>query len=220
MLRRDHPGGEAGVYEVRKGGGSEAGENIPTDTQKRILLHTDIMQSAGTDGKRLAGGSGKRISGGDRAGRLRRDGRSLTAKEYLQQVKIKDARIQNLQRDKAALRELMYSLGNSGGEGERVQTSRDPDKFGTIYSRIDEKDRQIMESIDELVDFKLKVSAEINRINDGRYIDILYRKYVLCQSWKEISAETGYAERYAQRMNGQALLEFQKTHTEMLEKLK
>ena len=143
----------------------------------------------------------------------------MTAKEYLQQVRIKNARIKNLQRDKEALRELMFSLGNSGGEGERVQTSKDPDKFGTMYGRIDEKERQITESIEELVDFKLKVSGEISQINNDRYIDVLYRKYVLLQPWKEIAAETGYNERYAQRLNGQALLEFQKVHADMLDRL-
>lgn len=146
-------------------------------------------------------------------------GKTVTAKEYLQQIKIKNAQIQNLQRDMAALRGIMFSLGNSSVEGERVQTSPDPDKFGTLYSRIDEKERQIVKNIDELIDFKLKASSEIGQINNDRYIDILHRKYVLCQSWKTISVETGYNVRYAQRLNGQALLEFQKIHGKMLEKL-
>lgn len=143
----------------------------------------------------------------------------MTAKEYLQQVKVKNARIQNLQRDKAALRGIMFSLGNSGGEGERVQTSRDTDKFGTLYSKIDEKDRQITQSIDELIDFRLKVTKEINQLEDGRYIDVLYRNYVLLQGWKEIAIEMGYDIRYAQQLNGNALLEFQRVHADMLERI-
>ena len=143
----------------------------------------------------------------------------VTAKEYLQQVRVKDARIKNLQRDKEALRDLMFSLSNSGGDGERVQTSPDPDKFGTFYSRIDEKERQIIDSINELVDFKLKVSSEIRQLNDWRYIDILYRKYILGQTWKEIAMEKEYSIRYAQNLNGQALLEFEKKHSDMLSKI-
>lgn len=144
----------------------------------------------------------------------------MTAKEYLQQVKVKDARIRNLQRDIAALRWLMFSLGNSSVEGERVQTSPDPDKFGTLYSKIDGKERQIVESIDDLVDFKLRVTEEIGQLKDDRYIDILYRKYILCQSWKEIATEKEYSIRYAQNLNGQALLEFAKTYADMLSGLK
>ena len=141
----------------------------------------------------------------------------MTAKEYLQQVKVKNARIQNLQRDKAALRGLMFSLGNSGGDGERVQTTPDHDKMGTLYAKIDEKERQITESIDALIDFRFKVSAEINQLDDGRYIDVLYRYYVLFQGWKQIASEMGYNIRYVQQLNGQALLEFQRIHEEMLE---
>lgn len=143
----------------------------------------------------------------------------MTAKEYLQQVKVKDARIRNLKRDKAALRGLMFSLGNSGGEGDRVQTSPDPDKMGTIYAKIDDKERQITDSISDLIDFRLKVTNEINELDDSRYIDVLYRNYVLFQSWKQISSDMGYNVRYVQQLNGQALLEFGKIHSDMLERL-
>lgn len=142
----------------------------------------------------------------------------MTAKEYLQQVKVKNARIQNLQRDKLALRDMLYSLGNSGGDGERVQTTPDKDKLGTMYAKIDEKEREITASIDDLIDFRFKVSEEINQLDDGRYIDVLYRCYVLDQGWKQIAGEMGYNIRYVQQLNGQALLEFQKVHGDMLKR--
>ena len=143
----------------------------------------------------------------------------MTAKEYLQQVKVKDARIKNLQRDKAALRGILFSLGGSGVEGDRVQTTPDHDKLGTIYAKIDEKERQITESIDNLIDFRFKVSSEINKLDDGRYIDVLYRYYVLCQGWSQIADEMGYNIRYVQQLNGQALLEFNRIHADMLKKI-
>ena len=56
----------------------------------------------------------------------------MTAKEYLQQVKHKDAEIKNLCRDKESVKEMLYSLGGMP-DGERVQSSRNNDKFGTLY---------------------------------------------------------------------------------------
>lgn len=141
----------------------------------------------------------------------------MTAKEYLQQIEAKNARIKNLQRDKAALRGLLFSISNSGSDVERVQTSHDHDKMGTIYSKIDEKERKINEMIDSLLDFRLKVTAEINELEDGRYIDVLYRKYVLNQSWKEISTEMRYSIRHVQKINGKALLAFQRLHADKLQ---
>lgn len=141
----------------------------------------------------------------------------MTAKEYLQKIEAKNARIKNLQRDKAALRGLLFSISNSGSDVERVQTSPDHDKIGTIYSKIDEKERKINEMIDSLLDFRLKVTAEINELEDGRYIDVLYRKYALNQSWKEISTEMGYSIRHVQKINGKALLAFQRLHADKLQ---
>lgn len=140
----------------------------------------------------------------------------ITAKEYLHQVKEKDREINNLISDKETLIEMMYSLGGSG-EGERVQTSRDNDKFGTLYSRIDEKERKIVEKIDELIDFKLKVSQEINGLSDTRYIAVLHRRHIRHQSWERIAIDLGYTVRHVQNLNGQALIEFEKKYQSMLE---
>lgn len=139
----------------------------------------------------------------------------MTAKEYLQQVKRKDAAINNLQRDKEGLIAMMYSLGGAG-EGERVQSSRNNDKFGTLYGRIDEKEHEITEKIDALVDFKLQVSDEINALPDERYISILHKRYISFESWERIAIDMQYNVRYVQHLHGQALVEFEKMYHELL----
>lgn len=139
----------------------------------------------------------------------------MTAKEYLQQVKNRDAEIDNLQRDKEMLCEMLYSLGGTG-DGERVQSSRNNDKFGTLYSKIDEKEREIAEKIDMLVDFKLKVSGEINALNDSRYVKLLHRRYIQLKSWELIAVELGYTYAYVIELHGNALQEFEKTYKILL----
>lgn len=140
----------------------------------------------------------------------------MTAKEYLQQVRRKNAAINNLQRDKEGLVAMMYSLGGNS-DGERVQSSRDNDKFGTLYSRIDEKEREITEKIDALVNFKLKVSEEINALEDSRYIEILHRRHIAFESWERIAIDLQYNVRYVQHLHGQALIEFEDKYSEMLQ---
>lgn len=141
----------------------------------------------------------------------------MTAKEYLQQVKRKDAAINNLQRDKESLRNMMFSLGGAG-EGERVQSSRNNDKFGTLYSRVDEKERDITEKIDALIDFKLKVSEEINVLSDDRYIAVLYKRYIQFHSWERIASDMQYSLKYLFHLHGQALIEFYERYQDMLTK--
>ena len=139
----------------------------------------------------------------------------MTAKEYLHSIKIKDAIINNLQHDKEDLRDMLYSLCGAG-DGERVQSNRNNDKFGTLYSRIDEKEHEITEKIDELVDFKLRVSDEINALPDSRYSAVLHKRHIQFQSWGRIAADLNYNIRYVQQLNGEGLVMFEEMYADML----
>ena len=139
----------------------------------------------------------------------------MTAKEYLHSIKIKDAIINNLQHDKEDLRDMLYSLGGTEG-GDRVQNSRNKDKFGTLYARIDDKEHEITEKIDELVDFKLRVSDEINALPDSRYSAVLHKRHIQFQSWRRIAADLNYNIRYVQQLNGEGLLMFEEMYADML----
>lgn len=143
----------------------------------------------------------------------------MTAKEYLQQVRLKGVAVVNLQREKENIRQLMYSIGGGGMGGERVQTSRNNDKFGTLYGRIDEKERQIDEKIIKLVEFKLKVSGEINGLDDARYINLLYMRYIDSCSWDEIAEDMEYSTRYILKLHGEALTAFEEKYSGMLQQI-
>lgn len=143
----------------------------------------------------------------------------MIAKEYLGQVKSKEAKIRNLRRDKESIKDMMYSLGGAG-EGERAQSSRNNDKFGTLYGRIDEMQREIDTQIAELMLFKMKVSGEINQLKTDRYMTVLNCRYIHFQSWEKIAEsafDEPYTVRYILKLHGLALLEFEDIHRDMLE---
>lgn len=144
----------------------------------------------------------------------------MLAKDYLKQVKSKEAKIKNLRRDKESIKDMLYSLGGAG-EGERVQSSRNNDKFGTLYSRIDEMEREIDTQIADLMLFKMKVSGEINQLQTDRYMTVLNCRYIHFQSWETIAEsafDVAYTVRHILKLHGLALLEFEEVHKEMLEK--
>ncbi len=133
----------------------------------------------------------------------------MTAKEYLLQVRKKEAVIARLKFDKENLREILCSIGGTG-EGERVQSSRNNDRFGSVFARIDEKDCLIAEKLEELVEFKVRVSDEISTLSDARYIEILHKRYIRFMSFEQIAVDMGYSYRYVTKMHGYALLEFER----------
>ena len=146
--------------------------------------------------------------------------RQMTAKEYLEQVKKKDARINNLIREKENLHAKLYSIGAIQYDKDKVQSSPNPDRLGVLYGEIDLKEREITKKIDELIDFRLKVTDEINELSDERYITVLYRRYIEFQTWEKIAIEMGYNTRYVQQLNGNALLQFYDLHGETLKLIK
>lgn len=145
----------------------------------------------------------------------------MTAKEYLEQVRHKQAEIGNLKRDKEAVKDMLFSLGG-GGEGERVQTSRNNDKFGTLFGRIDEMERKIDDKIVDLMTFRMEVSAQINDLDNATYITVLNCRYIHFQSWEKIARSAFEEERNVrsvQKLNGLALQAFDTKYADMLEKL-
>ena len=123
----------------------------------------------------------------------------MDAKEYLGQVKSREARIRNLRRDR--------------------ESSRNNDKFGTLYGRIDEMEKEIDSQITDLMRFQLKVSMEINELKTDKYMTVLNCRYIHFMSWEKIAEsafDVKYTVRHILKMHGYALLEFQEIHGEML----
>lgn len=135
----------------------------------------------------------------------------MWAKEYLSRIKTQEAKISNLKNEIEYLKGLLTSLG-SAGEGERVQASRNIDKFGSFFAKIDEKERQVIDELDSLLVFRLTVTTEINKLKDSRFIDVLYKRYVKLLDFEQIADEMCYNLRYIHKLHGQALMEFERVN--------
>ncbi len=137
----------------------------------------------------------------------------MTAKEYLEQVKEIDSKINRLTSLKERLKECMYFSAGSP-EGERVQTSRNMDKLGSLYARIDNIEREISERKEEMTDLKLRLALEIDELSDFNQKQILIHRYIYLKSWQEIPNEMGYSKGYIFRLHKKALKEFEKIYNE------
>ena len=133
----------------------------------------------------------------------------VTAKEYLKQVQRKEAIIKRLCYDRENLRNMLYSFGMAG-EGEKVQTSRNNDRMGSIYIKIEEKDSRITKMMEELIEFKVRVAEEISMLSDPKYIEVLHKRYIQFQRFEQIAVDLNYSYRYVVKIHGYALVEFEK----------
>lgn len=143
----------------------------------------------------------------------------ITAKEYLQQVRTKDMILENLRKEKNSIKEMMYSIGGGGMGGERVQTSRNNDRIGTLYGYLDEKEKELDLKIIELLELKMKVTEEINGLDDSRYINLLYMRYIRFCTWTEIAVDMQCTDRHVLKLHKQALAAFEKKYNTMLQEM-
>ena len=130
----------------------------------------------------------------------------MTAQEYLGQVEQKIIVVKNINSGINNLREILISIGGADS-GERVQTSRNNDKFGSIFARIDEKERIMNEKSQELIEFTAKVENQICSMENPQYMLLLHKKYVLLEPLKQIATEMNFTYRYVLKMHGCALNE-------------
>lgn len=132
----------------------------------------------------------------------------MTAKEYLNQIREKDALINKMIRQKENLKGMLYDIP-SPGIGERVQTSRSiSSRYEQLHAKISEKESIIDEKTDELIDLRIKICEQINELPDDVHTSVLYARYIELKAWKDIATDMKYNYNYLFHIHGAALNEF------------
>lgn len=141
----------------------------------------------------------------------------MKAKNYLKRLKRLDTIIRQKQQEITDLRLTASSTGGFDYSKERVQSSPSGDApFVRPVLKIIELEQQINAEIDRYVEEKHKIINEIQGLQDTRYVEILFRRYVEFKSLETISVELNYTYQYARELHGYALQDFQRTYNTLL----
>lgn len=131
------------------------------------------------------------------------------AKEYLKQVETLDTKIQQKNIELDSLKGNAIGLGAFDYSKEKVQTSASESMSGKVAKYVD-LENEIHEDIERFTELKHKVIGQIHMLDDTKYINVLFKKYIEYKGLKEISKELGYSYDHIRRVHGWALLEFQR----------
>lgn len=131
------------------------------------------------------------------------------AKEYLKQIETLDAKIQQKKIELDSLKGNAIGLGAFDYSKEKVQTSASESMSGKVAKYVD-LENEIHEDIERFTELKHKVIGQIHMLDDTKYINVLFKKYIEYKGLKEISKELGYSYDHIRRVHGWALLEFQR----------
>ena len=139
----------------------------------------------------------------------------MTAKQYLNQVRYLNAKINSKLLQLQSLRALAEKM--VGSINERVQSSP-ANTFAEAVSKIADMENEINKDIDRLLILKKEIISEIDRIPNNIYASILSDRYISNRTWEEIAEGIGYEERQIRRMHGKALQLFEKTYNSKLKR--
>lgn len=131
----------------------------------------------------------------------------MTAKEYLSQLRRYDRMIES---KKAEIERIRLSLEykSVSYDGQRVQgggASRED-----MICKMLDFERDMEDQVRELIELKKEIMAQIDKLDQAEYIQLLYLRYLEFKTWEEISVKMNFSYRYVLKLHGRALQELEK----------
>lgn len=127
----------------------------------------------------------------------------MTAKEQLNSIRDCRIRIQNKQEELFQLEKIAVNAQNC--DKNKVQVSYTGSETERLAIEIAEVQKEIIEEQTRLIQKQKEISHMIENIDNSVIYDILHRRYIQCQSWKDIAKQTGYSEPHLYRLHKKAL---------------
>lgn len=141
----------------------------------------------------------------------------MNAKEYLEQIESLDIKIRQKEDQLACLRETAGGAAAIRYDKENVQLSITSDIVERNVIRLIEMEEQIFAEKVRLEGLKATIIGQIQSLEDNRYIQILYLRYVKMEKFMEISKQTDYDYDYVRVLHGEALGYFQTRYQHIFE---
>lgn len=142
--------------------------------------------------------------------KIQRQVMMMKAKEYLRQIEVFQAKIEQKKQRAKEYRELALTTGGFDYSKEKVQSSNLGGQIENPVIRYVALEQEINENIYMLQLKKDKITAEIHNLNNSDHISLLFKRYVECKSLGQISKEMNYSYDRIKHMHGNALSEFEK----------
>ena len=134
----------------------------------------------------------------------------MTVRNLLNRVRKCRYMVDALTADLDHVRRDAYSL-HAVQIGDKVQSSHTPDLSRTI-ERIEAYEIRLQTAIDELMALKVKAGEIIKAEPDLCARAVLYRRYILAESWDCIAQDVGYSRAWSIGMAEKSINRLEKLH--------
>lgn len=133
----------------------------------------------------------------------------MTTKDYLNQIRnMKNAIIRSQERIDEK-RSMLTSISVKTSD-ERVQSSSNPDKVAMMVADILDSEAELQVYIRNCMQTEREISQQIESLEDWRYREILYWRYVIGEPFEKIAVNRmNLTFRHVMRLHKQAIKEFE-----------
>ena len=128
----------------------------------------------------------------------------MQVKEFLENIRCTDMLIDSKIQQIKRIRESLCYAGVCY-DGEKVQSSRNPDKFTDGVAKIIELEKMIDADIDTLVDNKRQAREMIETLDSIVEKTILYKRYFENNSFDDIAVVMNYSVRRVYQIHADAI---------------
>lgn len=137
----------------------------------------------------------------------------MTAKEYLNQIKILEARIETITSEIKSIRNEIGNLratwpdGQPHGSGKSNPVEAEAIRLADKLTKLEEDE---IKTRSQLWSRRTAIIGQIGKVPDELSIRVLHSRYVDGDSFEQIAVDIGYSYRQTLRKHGEALERFRK----------
>ena len=128
----------------------------------------------------------------------------MTAKEYLRRIRDTESDLRSVEQDYQRARDDVMNLKAIQYDKDKVSNSHIGDLSDAIAA-LEKYAERVNAKWDELIALRTEAEKQIEQIVDGRYREVLHRRYLQGESWEYIAVGMGYAFRTVLWLHGKAL---------------
>ena len=128
----------------------------------------------------------------------------MTAKEYLRRIRDTESDLRRAEQDYQRARDDVMNLKAIQYDKDKVSNSHIGDLSDAIAA-LEKYAERVNAKWDELIALRTEAEKQIEQIADGRYREVLHRRYLQGESWEYIAVGMGYSFRQVTRLHGGAL---------------
>lgn len=137
----------------------------------------------------------------------------MTVKEFLQSVRNQDGLLRAYEQELNDLRRRAYSI-SSPKLGDKIQANH-LTTLDAIVEKLERQAEKVNQAWDKLIELRERAKALIQKEHDNDCWCVLYRYYILGQTWEQIAVEMNYTIRWTYKLHDKALQDLEKEFTKI-----